>query len=273
MQDLTGKVAFITGAASGIGLGMARAFVGAGMRTVVTDIEPAALDSARAELSRAGGETMALRLDVSDREQFARAADAAEARFGKVHIVCNNAGVAAGGPIDTLSYADWDWVLGVNLHGVINGMMTFIERIKAHGEGGHIVNTSSILGHLTQPGTAIYSSTKFAVLAMSEIARADLEPHGIGVSALCPGLINTGIIRSYRNRPNHLVSEKAQRSEEQIRAAQARFAQGMHPDRVGEMVLEGIRTNRALIFTHRGLRDSIERRLRAVLDAFEGVPE
>jgi NADP-dependent 3-hydroxy acid dehydrogenase YdfG len=273
MQETTGKVALITGAASGIGLGMARAFVRAGIHTVLTDIEQDALDAALAELGGTGAETMGIPLDVNDRHQFAAAADAAEARFGKIHIVCNNAGVAAGGPIDTLSYADWDWVLGVNLHGVINGMMTFLNRIKAHQEGGHFVNTASILGHLARPGNAIYASTKFAVVAISEAARADLEPHGIGVTALCPGLINTSIIKSHRNRPQHLKSDRAPRSAEQVSQAEARFAQGMHPDRVGEMVLDGIRKNRPYIFTHRALREGIERRMQSVLSAFDDLSE
>ena len=270
MERIEGKVAFVTGAASGIGLGIARTLVGAGVKVVLTDVEESALQQAHAEFTDSNVETIALPLDVRDRAAWAHAADEAESRLGNVHILCNNAGVASGGPVDQLTYDDWDWVLGVNLHGVINGITTFASRIKRHGEGGHIVNTSSILGHRAGANQAIYSASKYAVLAISEAAREDLAPYDIGVSALCPGLIDTNIITSARNRPEGLGSTNRVRDEAMVEQAKARFAQGLDPDRVGEMVLDGIRRNKAYIFTHAGLKRPIEERFKRIMECFDG---
>jgi len=155
MQNLAGKTAFVTGGASGIGLGIAKALAGAGMNVVIADIRDDHLAKAGAELGNPM-RMLALRLDVTDRQDFARAADAAEARFGKIHLLCNNAGVAVVGPTALATYADWDWVMGVNLGGTINGIVTILPRIRRHGEGGHIVNTASMSGRcriLAQPFT------------------------------------------------------------------------------------------------------------------------
>jgi NADP-dependent 3-hydroxy acid dehydrogenase YdfG len=192
MRDVEGKVAFITGGASGMGLAMARSFAAAGMKVAITDIEQAALDRVAPEFAASNADFITLAVDVTDRTAMARAADATEAAFGKVHVVCNNAGVAVGGPIDQMSYQDWDWVTRVNLDGVVNGIQTFIDRMKAHGEGGHFVNTASMAGHLALRGLSVYTATKFAVVGISETMRQDLEPHGIGVSVLCPGVVRTG---------------------------------------------------------------------------------
>ena len=156
MRDVTGKVAFITGGASGMGLAMARSFARAGMKVVIADIEQTALDAITAEFEASNAEFLPLRLDVTDRAAVEDAAAAAEARFEKVHVVCNNAGVVVGGPIDQMAYNDWDWVTGVNIDGVVNGIQTFTERMKAHGEGGHFVNTASMAGHISIPGLSIY---------------------------------------------------------------------------------------------------------------------
>lgn len=207
MQDVNGKVAFVTGGASGMGLAMVRSFAAAGMKVVVADVEPAALQQVEEEFANANREIMTLQVDVTDREAMTAAADAVESRFGAVHVVVNNAGVAVGGRLDKMQYKDWDWVLGVNIDGVVNGLQTFIERIKKHGEGGHIVNTASMAGHLSIPGLGVYNASKWAVVGISETLQADLEPHNIGVSVLCPGVVKTNIFNSGRNRPDDLQHE------------------------------------------------------------------
>jgi NADP-dependent 3-hydroxy acid dehydrogenase YdfG len=157
MKNLAGKTAFVTGGASGIGLGIAKALSGAGMNVVIADIRDDHLEAAKAELG-VPNRILALKLDVTDRGAFARAADAAEARFGKLHILCNNAGVAVVGPTALATFADWDWVMGVNLGGTINGVVTILPRIRRHGEGGHIVNTASMSGLMPHPGATIYGT-------------------------------------------------------------------------------------------------------------------
>ena len=190
MQNLPGKTAFITGGASGIGLGIAKALLGAGMNVTIADIRQDHLDSAVSELN-GGDRVLAVKLDVTDRAAFAAAADAAEAKFGKIHILCNNAGVAVVGPTDLATFADWDWVMNVNLGGTINGVVTILPRILAHGEGGHIVNTASMSALVPVGGTTIYSTGKAAVTAMMECMRPELEPRGVICSAFCPGAVQS----------------------------------------------------------------------------------
>ena len=275
MRDVTGKTAFITGGASGMGLAMARSFAKAGMKVVIADIEQAALDAVQAEFEASNAEFLTLALDVTDRAAMAAAADAAEARFGKVHVVCNNAGVAVGGPIDQMSYNDWDWVTRVNLDGVVNGIVTFTERIKAHGEGGHFVNTASMAGHLSIPGLSVYTATKFAVVGISETMLADLGPHHIGVSVLCPGVVNTNIFDSDRNRPEDLAGTDASQllvsglpAEEQADRLEELRAGALDPAVVGDMVLHAIREDEFYIFTHPELQAMTDLRSNEMADAY-----
>ena len=200
MQDLKGKVAFITGGASGIGLSMAHAFGAEGMAVMLADIEPEALERAveglREKQIRADG----LIADVSGREVVRAAARETVAKFGKVHVVCNNAGVGAGGPLGTVPTRDWDWVIDVNLKGVVYGVEEFAPILQAQGEGGHFVNTASLAGMVSPPGMEPYCATKFAVVAISEGWSEQLAPQNIGVSILCPGFVKTRIHESRRNR-------------------------------------------------------------------------
>ncbi len=260
MEDVAGKVAFVTGAASGMGLAMARSFAAAGMKVVLADVEEEALEQARASFGPTNADVIAIRVDVTDRDAMAAAADRTEEAFGKVHVLVNNAGVAVGGSIADMAYTDWDWVVGVNLDGVVNGVQEFLPRILAHGEGGHIVNTASLAGLLPFGGLGVYNTTKFAVVGMSEALRADLAAQDIGVSVLCPGVVNTNIFDSGRNRPAELQSETDTATlglmddeegdeENQLRVAAAR-ATALEPDVVGDMVLHGIQENEAYIFTH-----------------------
>ena len=168
METLEGRTAFITGGASGIGFAMAQAFLAEGMNVAIADVDEAALAEAQAALLGSNARVHGYRLDVTDRDQYAAVADQVEADLGSVHLVCNNAGVYRGGTMDSVTYEDWDWVMGVNLGGVINGVQTWVRRLEAHGEGGHIVNTASMAGVVTSPGLGVYNTSKFAVVGLSE---------------------------------------------------------------------------------------------------------
>ena len=277
MRDITGKVAFITGGASGMGLAMARSFAAAGMKVAIADVEQAALDRVKAEFDASNAEVITLRVDVTDRAAMEAAADATEAAFDKVHVLVNNAGVAVGGSLDQMSYEDWDWVMGVNLDGVVNGLQAFLQRIKAHGEGGHVVNTASLAGHFAIPGLGIYTATKYAVVGISETLRADLKQHNIGVSVLCPGVVNTNIFDSGRNRPSHLqgetdtakmvLSEDVAGPDQEQRIAEM-MTKALDPAVVGDMVLHSIQEDEFYIFSHPEVEPMVSGRAAEVTDAF-----
>lgn len=272
MKDLAGKIAFITGAASGIGLGLAQAFAAAGMRVAITDVEKGALDKAEAGLRDAGADVWSTVLDVTDRAAFARAADAAEAHFGKVHVICNNAGVTSRGPIERASYDDWDWVLGVNLGGVINGVHVFLPRIKAHGEGGHIVNTSSIAGLIAGPGNGVYNTSKYAVVGLSETLRAELAPDGIGVTVLCPGSVRTGINDADRNRPKDLADAGNVLTPKQKDLIVRSFEHGTEPREFGDMVVDAVRADRLYVLPHAEHKARVKARFDAIMADFTADP-
>lgn len=283
MKDVSGKVAFVTGGASGMGLAMVRSFSAAGMKVAVADIEEQALERVAEEFATSNSEVITLPLDVTDRAAMERAADAAEDAFGKVHVVCNNAGVAVAGPVDEMSYADWDWVLGVNVNGVVNGVRTFARRIEAHGEGGHFINTASMAGHIAVPGLSVYTTSKFAVVGMSEIMRADLAPRNIGVSVLCPGVVRTNIFDSGRNRPADLAGERDTAtmvlsgegaspvggSEERAALLADLLANALDPAAVGDMVLHAILTDEFYVFTHPEIEELTTARHQEITAAFQ----
>lgn len=271
MRQLEGKTAFVTGAASGIGLGIARALAGAKLNIALADIEEAPLERACAEIQVLGVQATATVLDVADREGMYRAAEDVERVFGRVDVLVNNAGVGfVGTPLDEIRDQDFDWVIGVNLHGVIHGIKAFVPLIKRHGEGGHVVNTSSIGGFQVKPGWnhGLYALTKFAVVALSEGLEQDLEPHGIGVSVLAPAAVSTQIYQAGRNRPEG-YGGPFRRSEDHPVAGAA--AAGMSADAVGERVLRAIRRNEFYIFTHPETREWLELRHRRILEAFESA--
>ena len=252
MKNLSGRVAFITGGASGIGLGIARSFLRAGIRVAIADVSREHLDDAAAQLATEPGEHLLLQLDVTDRAAFARAADAAEQRFGKVHLLCNNAGIGSGPAMLTATFEDWDRMIGINLMGVVNGIVTFLPRILAHGEGGYVVNTSSMAGILPMPEPGgIYTTTKFAVRGMTESLRIALAPKGIGAAVLCPGLTKTRIL------------DRAREAKKQGKAAtlSAGFVDAqlnaMDPLFVGQAVLEGIERNDGYILPHGEFIDEV----------------
>jgi NAD(P)-dependent dehydrogenase (short-subunit alcohol dehydrogenase family) len=264
-MDVAGKTAFVTGGASGIGLGMTKAFLAGGMNVVVADLRRDHIETALAELE--GASVRAVELDVTDREGFARAADEAERAFGNVHVLCNNAGMGILGPVTAARYDDWDWGLGVLLGGVVNGIQTFLPRLLAHGEGGHIVNTSSMAGVLPIPGAAIYITAKAALIGLSEALRSELAPEGIGVSAFCPGPVQTNIREGGRTRPDQYRDSGYTDLERELEE-RPNSPLWMDPVECGERVLEGIRRDDLYIFTHREFKEGADERFRALLASF-----
>jgi NAD(P)-dependent dehydrogenase (short-subunit alcohol dehydrogenase family) len=272
MQAFLGKVAVVTGAASGIGLGMTEALASRGMKVVMADVEEAALMKEAERLTRANFEVDPQLADVSSYDSVERLAAAAQARFGKVHVLCNNAGVSGGGgkPIWAQSQADWDWVMGVNFWGVMNGVRAFVPGMIAHGEEGHVVNTSSILGLTTGAGSA-YGVSKHAVTRLTEGLYQDLKAANarIGATVLCPGMIATNIITAERNRPEALKDDAAPdpARSQIISAMDARFkADGMAPREVGEKVAEAIANDQFYVLTHPENMEGVKRRFEDIVN-------
>ena len=265
MREVEGRTAFVTGGASGIGLGMATAFRGAGMNVVIADLRRDHIETALKQLGSKG--VHAIELDVTDREGFARAADEAERVFGNVHVLCNNAGVGILGPAADAHYADWDWGLGVLLGGAVNGIQTFLPRLLAHDEGGHIVNTSSMAGVLPVPNSVIYTTAKAALIGMSEVLRSELGAQGIGVSVFCPGPVQTNIGDVGKTRPERYADSGYADFERQL-AERETSPLWMDPLECGERVLAGIRDDDLYIFTHREFREGADERFKAMLASF-----
>jgi len=267
MQDLDGRVAFVTGAASGIGFGIADALTRAGMKVMLADIEQPALANAAHQLRDAGADVDAVVCDVSQRDAVFAAAAATIERFGKVHVVCNNAGVSTGGLIEECEPGDWDWIIGVNYLGVLHGCQAFVPHLKRQREGGHIVNTSSMAGLLGgMAGWAPYNSTKFAVVGLTEALRQEGRNGGFGASVLCPGGVNTNIYDAPRNRPERFGP---QRSSVALDLDPNDIKRGLEPRVVGELVVEAIRANRLYIFTDPRFRRQVERRYQRILEDFD----
>lgn len=269
MFEFQGKAAFVTGGASGIGLGLGRALAEAGARVMLADIEEQALDAAVAGLQ--GGNLPEVRgvvCDVRAYEAVERAAQAAIAAFGKVHVVCNNAGVAGRPGADAISLDDWRWVIDINLMGVVHGVRAFVPHLTGHGEGGHIVNTASMAGFLPGTGFGAYTPTKFAVVGLSEALRAELAPRGIGVSVLCPGWVRTNIIASQRNWPKEYGEPPAPRDGAVWERIAELVRTGMEPSAVAKLVLAAIRDNELYVFTHPHMLPPLEARVEGFLSAY-----
>ena len=251
-MDWQGKTAFITGGVSGIGLGIAQAFASAGMRLALSYRNEAHRDAAAAWFAENGFESpLFVTLDVTDRARFAAVADEVEAHFGAVHVLVNNAGVSVFGPTDEASFADYDWIMGVNFGGVVNGLVSFIPKIKAHGQGGHVVNVASMAAYLSGPQAGIYTASKFAVRGLTESLRYNLVPHGIGVSLMCPGLTRTNAWDSALKRPDDFAdSGFGPVDRGALETFGTAFEAGMDPREVGEKTLAGMTANAGLILTH-----------------------
>lgn len=278
MDDLNGKAAFVTGAASGIGLGVAEALAARGARLMLVDIDRDAL-SRTADRFRAEGADVATAIaDVSIKQEIQRAADLMVEAFGRVDILINNAGVGGGGPFERWNDKGWDWTVGVNLMSVIYGCDILGRMMVAQGSG-HIVSTASIAGMMPLDSSA-YSATKFGVVAVSESLREELAPKGVGVSILCPGFVNTNIIHSHRHLPERFGENLSDGDEvsvddvalERIKAISDRIRTGHDPRHVGELVCDGILNNHAYIFTDREHEPIIRARFEAILAAYERLP-
>jgi NAD(P)-dependent dehydrogenase (short-subunit alcohol dehydrogenase family) len=275
MRELAGKTAFVTGGASGIGLALGRAFAEAGMKVMLADVEADALAAAVKSLHNVGPDVRGVVCDVADSSSVEDAAKASHEAFGNVHVVCNNAGVAAGGGIDHISLDNWRWVLDVNLMGVLHGIRSFLPHIRQHGEGGHIVNTASMAGMNNGMGLSPYAASKFAVVAMSEGLAAQLKPLGIGVSVLCPSYVRTGIGESGRNRPQRYgasqTPDPASPTGQMIAQIAARLQAGLDPSDVAARVLAAIRKDELYVFTHPGMRGEVDERFAAIQAAMDRV--
>jgi len=265
MENLTGKVAFITGGANGIGFGMARAFLAEGMKVVIADRSEDYLAKARGAL-QGNNAVHFVRADVADRANVQAAADEALAAFGKIHVLCNNAGINGGGTADDPRFEAFDRVMSVNFGGVLNGTKLIVPIIKAQGEGGHVVCTSSMAGVVPLPGLAAYSASKYAVRGYAESLRMQLAPHGIGVSCLCPGATRTGMLHPPEDEPEKDFGE-ADASEFQQALWQA-AREGIDPLETGRMVADAIKANRFWIFTNREFLDEVVRLNREMEAAF-----
>lgn len=268
MQEFKDKVAVVTGAASGIGFAMADRFASVGMKVVLADIEEPALRKATRNLEGKGAPVHSVLTDVSKAEQVEALAEAAYSKFGGAHVVCNNAGVSTGGLTWEHSIDDWQWVLGVNLWGVIHGVKAFLPRMLDAGEPGHVVNTASVAGLVSSPYIGIYQTTKHAVVALTESLRMELDVRGakIGASVLCPGFVATRIADSERNRPQG-ARAKEEAPERVIRdLARKQVAGGLKPTKVAEAVVEAIRGDRFYIITHDRYEKLIRRRFENILE-------
>ena len=264
MRNLDGKVAFITGGASGIGFGMARTFLSEGMKVVIADYNEAHLAAAREAL--AGNNAVHfIKVDVSDRAAMRAAANEAIAVFGKIHLLCNNAGVGGGGLADDPEFDEWDRAMAINLGGVINGTKIIVPIIKAQGEGGHVVNTASMAGMVPLPGMAAYSTAKYAVRGFSESLRMQLAPEGIGVSCQFPGATRTNLMGLPDDPAEDVVPEGEEEFYTQLYAA---LRNAMDPLEMGRRVVEAIKDNRFHILTHREFLDEVKDRHREIEEAF-----
>jgi NAD(P)-dependent dehydrogenase (short-subunit alcohol dehydrogenase family) len=263
VKEFSGKVAFITGGASGIGFAMARRFGERGMKLVLADVEKSALEKAVAELASGGIEVTGVACDVSDPASVTTAADRAEEAYGLVHVLCNNAGVSPTCNLDESTVEDWRWVVGVNLMGVVHGIQTLVPRMKAHGEGGHVVNTASIAGLVALPSLGIYTATKYAVVGISETLRAELAPFGIGVSVLCPSFVKTRLADSERNRPEGLGAP----GDPNAFIVEA-LKGGMDAGEVGAAVVAAIERDELYVLTHADSKIGFQMRADAILQAF-----
>jgi len=277
MKAFKGKTAFVTGAASGIGLALARTFLDRGMNVMMADVEKSALDAARHSLSNHGDRVASVLADVSLGEAMQEAADKTFATFGNVHLLCNNAGVSRGGKVEEITVSDWDWVVGVNLYGMIHGLRIFLPHMKAHGEESHIVSTSSMSGLTPKALAGPYGATKFAMVGLSDVLRQECEGTNVGVSVLCPGWTKTNMPDNGRNRPARFGGAYDFRADPLLAARNKRYvegaANGLDPLELAALVVRAIEEQEFYIITEPGRRKDVQARYDELLRAFDAADE
>jgi NADP-dependent 3-hydroxy acid dehydrogenase YdfG len=267
MDNIAGKVAFITGGASGVGFGQAKVFAEAGAKVVIADIRQDHLDEAVGYFRARGVTIHAIRLDITDRAAYARAADEVERVFGTVQLLFNTAGVSIFGPLEKSTYDDYDWMMGVNFGGVVNGIQTFLPRMIAYGQGGHIVNTASLGAFISGGPAGIYCASKFAVRGLSEALRGELAKYNIGVSVLCPANVKTNIAESVMTRPDKFKNSGYVVDEDVVTSLRTIYSAGMEPVELAGHVLNAVKKNEFYIIPYPEARKGLEAHFAAVLAA------
>jgi len=262
MRDLRGKTAFITGGANGIGRAIADAFAREGVSVAIADIDPVAAASACKEIEASGATALPIRCDVTSEKSLADAADEVRKSLGPVHLLINNAGAFTASPFEKTTRQDWEWLLEINVLGVVNGLHAFLPGMREHGEPAHIVNTASVSGHIGVAGLSVYTASKFAVVGLSECLKLELDESPIGVSVLCPGIVKTGLIESsLENRPERHGGRDANIGDD----VAAITASGTDPAAIGARVIEGIRAHTFYILTHPALRPAFQARFDSIM--------
>jgi NAD(P)-dependent dehydrogenase (short-subunit alcohol dehydrogenase family) len=265
LTSLKDRIAVVTGGASGIGRALALLFAREGAHVVVADLDEAGMAETVAGVVQAGRRGLAVKTDVSRLADVQALADRAFAELGAVHVVCNNAGVALWGGLESVSHQDWEWAMGVNLWGVIHGVEAFVPRMVAQKQPGHVVNTASMAGLIASQGLGVYNTTKYAVVGLSETLQKDLRGHDIGVSVLCPMGVNTRIRQSERNRPATLRNQTAAREGTAVEL----IGRYLPPEHVAERVLRAIYANRLYVITHEEGLTPLKRRFERMAQAIE----
>lgn len=271
MSDIQGRVAFITGGASGLGLSMARSFLQRGASVMLADRNAEGLEQAVAELSSETNHVASVVCDVAAADEIEKAAQATIDHFGKVHIVANNAGVGLGGQPGEIPLLDWRWIVDINLMGVVHGIEVFTPLIQSHGEGGHFINTASMAGHVAPGGMGPYNATKYAVVGYSESLKAELAPHKIGVSVLCPGWVRTSIHTTGFDRPSGGPTLEEAQNDPQFKEMDAVIKGGLDPDKVADWVAECVEADRLYIFTHQMMKIGIDMKYAQIQADYEAI--
>jgi NAD(P)-dependent dehydrogenase (short-subunit alcohol dehydrogenase family) len=275
MREFGGRTAFITGAANGIGLALARTFLDRGMNVMMADVEDAALAAAAHGLSNYGDRVAYVRCDVAIAEEIEAAAARTIATFGKVHVLCNNAGVSRAGLVEEIAVSDWDWVIGVNLYGLIHGLRAFLPHMKQHGEAGHIINTSSMSGLTPKALAGPYGATKFAIVGLSHVLAEELAGTSIGVSVLCPGWTRTNMPDNGRNRPARFGSPYDYRADPLLAERNRQYVEGsrggLDPLELAALVVCAIEEDEFYIMTQPGRRGDVQARYDEIMHAFDAV--
>jgi NAD(P)-dependent dehydrogenase (short-subunit alcohol dehydrogenase family) len=275
MREFKGRTAFITGAASGIGLGLARTFLDRGMNVMMADVEEEALRAAVHGLSNYGNRVANVRCDVSIAEELQAAAARTFETFGNVHILCNNAGVSPAGHVEEITLPDWDWAIGVNLYGMIHGVRAFLPHMKRHGEPGHIINTSSMSGLTPKALAGPYGATKFAIVGLSHVLHDELADTKIGVSVLCPGWTRTNMPDNGRNRPARFGGAFDYRTDPVLAERNKRYVEGsrcgLDPLDLAALVVRAIEENEFYIVTQPNRRGDVQVRYDEIMQAFDAA--